>query len=221
MVTNAFAFESLPNDTLIIIIEKLETKDMLTLYQVNRKFATLIRERYLFNDPNVFKKLIRKNYPYLFDQYIRYAGICPSIEDNLAIRLASYYGHAEMVRSLLRGDLLYCDVDPTAKDNEALRKACYYGHIEVVKILLSHGTDDARACQVNPSASNNQAIRWASSRGHKEVVELLLALNTHDCIRVDPSALGNQALTMANYFGHSEVVELLLAEPAVQVMCDA
>jgi len=49
---------------------------------------------------------------------------------NEAIRLASKYGNAEVVKLLLN-DLR---VDPAANHNDATRYAIIYGHVEVVKL---------------------------------------------------------------------------------------
>ena len=60
------------------------------------------------------------------------AGYDPSADDNWAIRLASYSGHLEVVKELLKDKR----VDPSADDNWAISWASYSGHLEVVKELL-------------------------------------------------------------------------------------
>ena len=57
----------------------------------------------------------------------------PSTDDNLAIQLASCYGHYEVIKLLL-SDLR---VDPRADDNFAIKWASMNGHAEVVKLLSS------------------------------------------------------------------------------------
>jgi hypothetical protein len=104
--------------------------------------------------------------------------INPAIEKRLngrlenAIRLASKYGHVEVVNLLLNDPR----VDPSFYNNDAIRWASENGQVQVVTLLLK----DPR---VDPSAYNNHAIRRASENGHVELVKLLL-----NDPRVDPSA---------------------------------
>jgi ankyrin repeat protein len=56
----------------------------------------------------------------------------PSRRDNAAIRWASFHGHVEMVKLLLKQER----VDPGAKDNDAIQWASIGGHVEVVRLLL-------------------------------------------------------------------------------------
>jgi ankyrin repeat protein len=154
----------------------------------------------------------------------------PSVDENVAIRLASERGHDRVVKLLLADPR----VDPGAQNNRAIRVASFNGHDSVVKLLLS----DPR---VDPAAHNNYAIRYATSRGHVSVVELLLedprvdpaaesnrairlaSENGHAGVvkmlladlRVDPTARSNKAIRLASYIGHASVVKLLLADPRV------
>src|SRR5690349_9739066 len=94
-------------------------------------------------------------------------GVDPSAENNeglyyhlnlinSAIRLASRYGHLEIVKLLMSDSR----VDPSAENNEglcyhlnlinsAIRLASRYGHLEIVKLLLSDN-------RVDPSANSNE-----------------------------------------------------------------
>jgi ankyrin repeat protein len=55
--------------------------------------------------------------------------------NNIAIRLASFYGRTEVVRLLLASG----KVDPAADDNCAIRLASENGSTEVVELLKAHG----------------------------------------------------------------------------------
>ena len=88
--------------------------------------------------------------------------INPSLYNNIAIRLASYHGHSEIVKLLLQDKR----ADPSDQNNQAIIWASAEGRTEIVEILLK----DKR---VDPSAYNNQAIRLASDGGHTEIVEML------------------------------------------------
>jgi ankyrin repeat protein len=126
--------------------------------------------------------------------------IDPSIQDNLAIRVACGHGYTELAKVLLQ----YICVDPSVRGNYAIRIASENGHKEIVEMLLQ----DKR---VDPSATSNYAIRFASTRGHKEIVERLLKDS-----RVDPSACGNYALQQAQCRGHKEIEKLLCQHPCVR-----
>ena len=102
----------------------------------------------------------------------------PSAQNNLAVRVASMYGHFEIVKLLLADDR----VNPSAQNNQAFIDASGNGHLETVKLLLK----DAR---VDPSAVENLAVRVASHNGHLDIVKLLLSDS-----RVDQSAQNNTAL---------------------------
>ena len=69
----------------------------------------------------------------------------------MAIRLASQYGHTEVVKLLLSDPR----VNPADDNNFFICFASKNGHLNVVKLLLS----DPR---VDPSDNNNQAISWAN-----------------------------------------------------------
>ena len=58
--------------------------------------------------------------------------IDPSAHNNYAIRLASRFGHLEIVKILLQDSR----VDPSAFNNYAIQWASENGHLEVVKFLL-------------------------------------------------------------------------------------
>ena len=84
----------------------------------------------------------------------------PSTANNWAIRLASQFGHKDVVQLLLADPR----VDPSVGDNMPILLASQYGKIDVVRLLL----DDPR---VDSSAGDNQAIRYAKQ--YPNVVQLL------------------------------------------------
>jgi ankyrin repeat protein len=100
----------------------------------------------------------------------------PSNRNNLAIQVASRYGHLAAVTLLLQDTR----VNPSANDNWAIRYASQNGHLEVVTLLLQ----DPR---VDPSANNNIAIRLASYYGHPSVSKILLQDHRVDVHTLDPS----------------------------------
>jgi len=57
-------------------------------------------------------------------------GADPTANDNYAIRLASYYGHAAVVKLLLEHG-----ADPKAGNNYAIQWASKNEHIDVVEVL--------------------------------------------------------------------------------------
>ena len=87
----------------------------------------------------------------------------PSANDNRAIKLASQYGHVDVVRLLLADPR----VDPSAIGNRAIQDASEGGHVEAVRQLLA----DPR---VGPNAKYGLAVRMAIYHGHLEVVDLLM-----------------------------------------------
>lgn len=114
----------------------------------------------------------------------------PSLDNNLAIRRASEYGHLEIVKFLLENE----KVDPSDGNNYALQMACRNGHTKVVELLLKDG-------RVNPADMRNYALKIASQYGHLEIVKLLL--------ETEPLDFYNESLRNAAEYGHLEIVKLL------------
>ena len=117
-----------------------------------------------------------------------------SVNDNWAIRVASYNGHLEVVNRLLEDPR----VDPSAHCNEAIRAASKRGHLGVVSRLL----EDPR---VDPLAQNYEAIQIASYGGHLGVVSRLL-----EDRRVNPIVSCSRGIVDAACNGHHGVVKRLL-----------
>ena len=84
-----------------------------------------------------------------------------------SLTLASYKGHADMVRFLLEHG-----ADHEHKTDEmhtALMEACMDGHLEVARILIEHGA------QVNmPPDSFESPLTLAACGGHVELANLLI-----------------------------------------------
>ncbi|KAJ3268087.1 hypothetical protein HDV01_003484 [Terramyces sp. JEL0728] len=91
-----------------------------------------------------------------------------TFDDNVFIRLASFYGHTNIVQYLLNDER----VDPASGQNESLKNACKYGYIEIAKLLIQ---DD----RVDLLAVHNIALELAISNGHQE-----LAVFLHDYAKI-------------------------------------
>ena len=97
-----------------------------------------------------------------------------SAKNNVAIRSASYFGHAKVVKALLSSP----SVDPSALRSEALQLAVEKGHFDVVKLLME---DD----RVDPSVdglailvkakkrSRNRSFNIADRKRYSELVSIL------------------------------------------------
>ncbi|KAF8838113.1 hypothetical protein BDN67DRAFT_124834, partial [Paxillus ammoniavirescens] len=104
-----------------------------------------------------------------------------------ALRLASEYGHLEVVKILLDGPNItmnpasvgsdeqlhiveLADVNAQGEHSDTpLRSACYQGHIKIVELLLEKGAD------VNAQGKHSDTpLRSACYQGHMEIVQLLL-----------------------------------------------
>jgi hypothetical protein len=125
----------------------------------------------------------------------------PSANSSYAIRIASQYGFADIVRLLLEDGR----ADPAANNNYAIKFASQYGNAEVVKLLLA----DKR---VDPADS--YVLRFAVENGHTEIVQLLLADG-----RADPSADSSLAIRSAVKYRQEAILRMLLkdgrADPSV------
>jgi ankyrin repeat protein len=123
----------------------------------------------------------------------------PSANDYEAFRLASAYGHSDIVRLFLERS----DVNPGAHDNDAIRLASVFGNTDVVRILLKRS-------DIHPGAQDNEALINAAKHGYTDILKLLL-----DDSRTDPSAQFNLPFRWATYNGRVGSVKLLLADKRV------
>lgn len=88
----------------------------------------------------------------------------PTMEDNRAVRDASYNGHTDVVKLLLQ----HPRVDPTAVINEALMVACENGHVDIVELLVSHPKVKQQLADIR-----NRALRLAQDNERQDIVQLL------------------------------------------------
>ena len=126
-----------------------------------------------------------------------------------ALHSASFEGHLQIVRSLLRSGV---DVDIKGiADCTPLRCASESGHRDVVQCLLDHGAD------VNSRDDDKNApLNWAAFRGHAEVVRVLLehdarvdSKNDYDATPLYHATLGSDSKG-----DYPQVVRLLLERGA-------
>ena len=107
-----------------------------------------------------------------------------------ALRLASRYGHLDVVKYLTENG-----ADVHAGNDYSLYLASANGHLDVVRYLIEQGAD--------VHAENDLALRLASANGHLEVVKYLIEQGA------DIHALDSDALRGASENGHLEVVKYL------------
>lgn len=84
-------------------------------------------------------------------------------KDNLALRIASEYGHVDVLKELKKCGLTVEDL--RSKNNFALQAAAENGHVEVLQEMKKWGltTEDARS-------DDNFALRSAAENGHVDVL---------------------------------------------------
>lgn len=102
-------------------------------------------------------------------------------DNNYPIRLASEYGHIDIVKLLLADKR----VDPSYFYNLALLSACEKGYIKIVKLLLS----DTR---VEANCNMNDPIFYAFKNNKDEIVNFLWSFQ---CVK---STLENEHLNIYN-----------------------
>ncbi|VEL09976.1 unnamed protein product [Protopolystoma xenopodis] len=118
-----------------------------------------------------------------------------------ALTLASYKGHAEMVKFLLEAGADH--EHRTDEMHTALMEAAMEGHVEVARLLLSYGAN------VNiPQDSFESPLTLAACGGHTELASLLIGYEA-DIEEVNDE--GYTPLMEAAREGHEETVALLLA----------
>lgn len=156
----------------------------------------------------------------------------PLAKDDQAIIMASYNGHADIVRLILDAavDRILCNTatDQVSFCNRTIILASEHGYADIVELLLleghanecseaintalEHGHDDIAKLLIldgrfDPSAHDNVAIIRASECGYTEIVELLLS-----DFRADPAVRSNEPIIRASRNGHYEIVKLLLSD---------
>ncbi|XP_048488889.1 oxysterol-binding protein-related protein 1 [Plutella xylostella] len=145
------------------------------------------------------------------------------------LHLATYFGHADVVRALLEAG---ADVDEVNETGDtALHKACFIGNEELVILLLNHKADvnimngegrtPSEVCKtgdvrrlVDAAARaerlrGERALLTAAREGNIEDIQQLLSgpyPPNINCV----DAVGNSSLHCAAYRGHARVAVLLL-----------
>jgi ankyrin repeat protein len=154
------------------------------------------------------------------------AGADVDATNGRALHEASYWGHEEVVRSLIKAGAA---VNMKYNGETSLEAALHRSRKKIVKILLDAGADST-------SVKNGRALHEASYWGHEEVVHFLIeagaavnmkyngetslvAASRHGCMKIvkilldagaDVNAVNGGALYEASYWGHEEVVRFLI-----------
>jgi ankyrin repeat protein len=132
----------------------------------------------------------------------------PSLDSNIAILTASYYGYVYIVKRLLQ--------DPRVNPNVYIRNfpiktpirlALENGHTPVVKLLLS----DPR---VSSSEEIDIIFRLSARKGYLEIVTILLKNP-----RLNISSNSNQAIKWAYIYNNknSEMIDAILQDPRFDI----
>ena len=122
---------------------------------------------------------------------------------NTALMLASYAGHLDIVKLLVK---MGADVNARRYTGEtALIMASKNGNDKIVKFLISKGAYPEFRCDGGDELINGTALCWACYNGHDAVVKTLLKAKAGDYL----TSRGNP-LTLAIIKGHTNVVALLL-----------
>ncbi|KLU89624.1 ankyrin repeat domain-containing protein [Magnaporthiopsis poae ATCC 64411] len=121
-----------------------------------------------------------------------------------ALQVASYHGHAEIVRQLLEHG---ADVNAQGgRLGNALQAAAYFERDDIIQQLLERGAD------VNAQGGLlGNALQAAASEGYTEVVRQLLELGAD--VNAQGGRYGN-ALQAASNRGHVEIIQRLLERGA-------
>lgn len=85
------------------------------------------------NDPNILIKSVQKGDIWLIKQLLE-AGADVHAQNDYALRLASEYGHTEVLELLLEAG-----ANVHADNDQALRVAAYGGHTEIIRLLVNYG----------------------------------------------------------------------------------
>jgi ankyrin repeat protein len=127
-----------------------------------------------------------------------------------ALRLASQYGHLEVVRCLVIDGKANVEM----KENNgqtALHRASWNGHLDVVQFLVR----DCKATMDCRSNAGWTALHLACENGHLEVVQYLVR-NSNDDMDVKENK-GFTSLHLACRYGHLEVVRYLVRDGRADV----
>lgn len=124
-------------------------------------------------------------------------------ESRTALIMASFLGHLDVVRELLKHDEVEANV-LSEEGITALMGACLTGHLDIVRELLKHDKVDANVC----AAHGPPALMMASLKGHMDVLRELLK---HDKVDVNTKIeQGHTVLMVACNTGLVDVVRELV-----------
>lgn len=112
-------------------------------------------------------------------------------ESNVAIRLATKYGHTDIVQLLMQ-----YGADPTCCDHVTVAIAARSNHVDTLRFLLQHGAD----CTIG---RGRLALGIASMEGYTDSVWVLLS---HGAIVTGDGCI---AIHYAYNYGHMEVLYVL------------
>jgi len=152
----------------------------------------------------------------------------PSAENNSAIIAASQYGHAEVVKVLLKDKR----VSPADQNSKALGVAIDNDHFQVVKLLVDDGRTDANP-YVDYVFKQDKIKFWEliKPRVHNSVIEkninFLIDFDSGGGLtslienkKIDPGKSKQQYLKLAAQKGSYNVIEVLLKCPQVDPTVD-
>ncbi|MEK7474050.1 MAG: ankyrin repeat domain-containing protein [Candidatus Coatesbacteria bacterium] len=116
------------------------------------------------------------------------------------LHLASFFGHADLVRALLAGGADLHAVSRNQMANQPLHSAVAGQRMAITEMLLRAGA------LVNATALSVTPLHLAAHAGHGPLVDLLLAFGADTRIR---DAHGHTAAALASAGGHPAVAEML------------
>ena len=117
------------------------------------------------------------------------------------LRLASYYGHVEVVTELLKEG---AEQIADKKGVTPLMLAAQEGHTDIIQVLLNSST---ATIDMQLHATGQSALYFAAINGYSDAVTALLDAGA-DCDIKDK--WGNTPIEVACQEGHHEVVKILL-----------
>ena len=122
---------------------------------------------------------------------------------DMAIHLAAYFGHLEVIRLLLERDGKLLEAKNNTNETP-LNRAAIGGQLAVVQYLAG----DLKANLENCGELGRTPLLQAADEGQAAVVDLLIDLGAN--VEAKDRENADNALHLAAYFDHNKVVEILL-----------